>query len=118
MFYAGNNFEFQPFVRFQIFGLGGYGKAFDSPCPSRDRFVDGLCGGDVIKDPHQFGILDLEVDFNCVHVRRVLFAKYRCFFDAVEVHAEVVFQVLVDNSIQSADLDFVRLARNGIYFCI
>ena len=104
MFHAGDNFELEPFFRFQVFGFGSYCEPFNSSCPCWDRFVNCLSGSDVIEDPQWFGVLDLEIDFNCTHVRGFLvFVKYWCFVNVIEVDAEMIFQVFVYDAVQGTN---------------
>ena len=100
MFHAGDNFELEPFFRFQVISFGSYCESFDSSCPCRNRLVDCLSGRDVIEDPQRFGVLNLEVDLNGIHVRRFLFfVKYWCLSDVIEVNAEMIFQVFIYDAI-------------------
>ena len=119
MFHASDNFELEPLLGFQVFGLGGYCESLDPSCPCWDRFVDCLGCRDVIKDSHGLGVFNLEIYFDRIHVRRLLlFVKDRCLANAIEMNAEVIFQVFVDDAVQGTDLNFVWLARNGIDFCV
>ena len=100
MFHSGDNFEFEPFFGLQVFGFCGYRESFDSSCPCWDRFVDCLRRSNVFEDPHGLGVFDLEINLDRVHIRRLLlFVKDRRLANAIEVDAEVVLQVFVDDAV-------------------